>query len=61
MIAVVVQYFDSNKYDVVEALLDKTAVENETAKHLYQAVKCLLKKEYPFENGVGFGVTTALQ
>ena len=56
ILAVVVRYFDSNKHDVVDALLDTIAVENGTAQHLYQAVKSLLKKRgIPFENIVGFG------
>ena len=45
LLAVVAQYFDSNKHDVVDALLDTIEVENRTAQHLYQAVKSLLKKE----------------
>ena len=45
ILAVVAQYFDPNKHDVVDALLDTIEVENETAQHLYQAVKSLLKKE----------------
>ena len=52
----VVRYFDSNKDDIVDALLDTIKVENGTAQHLYQAVKSLLKKRgIPFENIVGFG------
>ena len=35
ILAVVVRYFDSNKHDVVDALLDTTEVENGTAQHLY--------------------------
>ena len=45
ILAVVVQYFDSNKHDVVDALLDTIEVKNGTTQHFYQAVKCLLKKE----------------
>ena len=53
ILAVVVQYFDSNKHD---ALLDTIKVENGTAQHFYQAVKYLLKKRgISFENIVGFG------
>ena len=60
ILAVVVRYFDSNKDDVVDdvvdALLDTIEVKNGTAQHLYQAVKCLLKKRgISFENIVGFG------
>ena len=59
ILAVVVRYFDSNKHDVIDALhalLDTIEVENGTAQHLYQAVKCLLKKRgIFFENIVGFG------
>ena len=52
----VVRYFDSNKHDIVDALLDTIEVENGTAQHLYQAVKSLLKKRgISFENIVGFG------
>ena len=46
--AVVVRHFDSNKHDVVDALLDAIKVENGTAQHLYQAVKSLLKKRHSF-------------
>ena len=48
ILAVVVRYFDSNKHDVIDALhalLDTIEVENGTAQHLYQAIKCLLKKK----------------
>ena len=45
ILAVVVLYFDSNKHDIIDALLDTIKVENGTAQHLYQAVKCLLKKK----------------
>ena len=45
ILAVVVRYFDSNKHDVVDALLNAIEVENGTAQHLYQAVKRPLKKE----------------
>ena len=56
ILAVVAQYFDSNKHDVVDALLDTIEVENGTAQHLYQVVKSLLKKRgISFENMVGFG------
>ena len=48
ILAVVVRYFDSNKHDVVDALLDTIEVENGTAQHLYQAVKYLLKKKEAF-------------
>ena len=41
ILAVVVRYFDSHKHGVVDALLDTIEVENGTAQHLYQAVKCL--------------------
>ena len=51
-----VRYFDSNRHDVIDALLDTIEVENGTAQHLYQAVKYLLKERgIPFENIVGFG------
>ena len=43
-----VRYFDSNKYDIVDALLDTIEVENGRAQHLYQAVKYLLKKRHSF-------------
>ena len=60
ILAVVVGYFDSNKYDVVDALLDTIEIENGKAQHLYQAVKYLLKKRgIPFENIFGFAVITA--
>ena len=56
VLAVVVRYFDPNKHNVVDTLLDTVAVENGTAQGLFQAVKCLLKeKNIPFENIVGFG------
>ena len=56
ILAVVVRYFDSNKHDVVDALLDTIEVENGTAQHFYLAVKSLLKKRgIPFEIIVGFG------
>ena len=41
----VVRYFDSNKHDVVDALLDTIKVENGTAQ-LYQAVKSLKKEAF---------------
>ena len=60
ILAVVVRYFDSNKYDVADALLDTIEVENGRAQHLYQAVKYLLKKRgISFENIFGFAVITA--
>ena len=55
ILAVVVRYIDSNKHDVVDALLDTIEVENGTAQHLYEAVKCLLKKRGIFFENVGFG------
>ena len=56
ILAVILRYLDSNKHDVIDALLDTVEVENGTAQHLYQAVKCLLKKRgIPFENIVVFG------
>ena len=52
----VVLYFDSNKHDVQDSLLDTVAVEDGTAKELYQAVKFLLeKRDISFDNIVGFG------
>ena len=39
ILAVVVRYFDSNKHDVVDALLDTIEVENGTAQHLYKQLK----------------------
>ena len=44
ILQVVVWYFDPNKYDVQDALLDTVAVEDGTPKGLYQAVKFLLEK-----------------
>ena len=45
VLAVVVRYFDPNKHNVVDTLLDTVAVENGTAQGLFQAVKCLLKRK----------------
>ena len=46
ILAVVVRYFDSNKHDVVDALLDTIKVENGTAQLLCQAVKSLKKEAF---------------
>ena len=56
ILAVVVRYFDPNKHDVQDFLLDTVAVEDGTAKELYQAVKFLLENHnILFDNIVGFG------
>ena len=41
ILAIVVRYFDADKQDVVDALLDTVSVENGTAQSLYNAVKDL--------------------
>ena len=52
----VVRYFDPNKHDVQDALLDTAVVEDGTAKGSYQAVKFLFKKHgISFDNIMGFG------
>ena len=52
----VVRYFDLNKHDVQDSLLDTVVVEDGTGQRLYQAVKFLLEKcGIPIDNIVGFG------
>ena len=51
-----VRYFDADKQDVVDALLDPVSVENGTAQSLYNAVKDLLQeRNIPLDNIIGFG------
>ncbi len=45
ILAIVVRYFDVDKQDVVDGLLDTVSVENGTAQSLYNAVKDVLQKE----------------
>ena len=55
ILTVVARYFDPNKHDVQDSLLDIVAVEEETTKGLYQTVKFLLeKRDIFFDNIVGF-------
>ncbi len=54
--AIVVRYFDVDKQDVVDGLLDTVSVENGTAQSLYNAVKDVLqKRNIPLHNIIGFG------
>lgn len=55
VLAIVVRYFDTNKQNVVDALLDTVTVEYGTAKALYDAVKETLKsRNIPLTNIIGF-------
>ena len=56
ILAVVVRYFDHNKQDVVDALLDSIVVEDGKALSLYKSVKAMLEdKHIPLTNVIGFG------
>lgn len=46
MLAVVVHYFDTDKKDIVDALLDTVTVETGSAHNLYQNL--LLKRSIPW-------------
>ena len=56
VLAVVVRYFDEDKQDVCDALLDTIEVEDGSAQGLYQSLKAMLQeKKIPLENIIGFG------
>ena len=56
MLAVVVLFFDTDKKDVADALLDTLCVEDGTAAGLYRSVKTLLHDcGIPLNNVIGLG------
>ena len=56
VLAVVVRFFDTEKLDVVDRLLDAVTVENESSLGLYKSVKYLLEKhEILIDNVIGLG------
>ena len=56
VLAVVVRYFDHNRGDVCDALLDTIAVEDGTARGLYSALKNMfIQMNIPLTNIIGFG------
>lgn len=56
VLAVVVRYFDVEKNDVCDSLLDSIVVEDGSASGLYKAVKTTLnEKKIPVSNIIGFG------
>ena len=56
MLAVVVRFFDTDKKDVANALLDTLCVEDGTATGLYRSVKTLLHNcGIPLNNVIGLG------
>ena len=61
ILAAVVRYLDTDKEDIVDALLDTVAVENVSSHDLYNAVKnLLLKRNVPMNNIVSFLVATTV-
>ena len=56
VLAVVVRYFDEEKQDVTDALLDSIEVEDGSAQGLYNSLKNMLtEKNIPLSNIIGFG------
>ena len=47
VLAVVVRFFDKEKEDVSDTLLDTVEVEEATAKGLYRSLKSLLEEKHP--------------